>query len=397
MNISRFVLFAIIGGVFVMKPAVAQTGTTYTIPEGAISYSFPAGKTTYFSLPLTDDPVYTDTVTLITSSSTHPDTITVANSNAFSNTGSVQTSLTQPSSSIPYFVKFLTGNQAGRILLITAYTANSLTLDLTDHTGSSPEPLNGNSDSQTAGAPAFNVVAGDQFEVLPGQTLSSVFGNNTTNDPLLVTGNALLKNADPIAVPTTSTGVQSGYYFNTSAGGNGHWQQIVAAGTTGTFTSFNGVVLPVDDTPLYPYGPLFVTVRPANPSITLSLMGRVSQVPILAKVTHASTYSSTMTPADLTLGSLGNTGTVSLLGSNWSENALIKNADTLGVYTAPGNPAAYSAFYQTPTGTWVNAVTGASASSFTIPAGSCITLTQRSFVTGAATYVQFPMTYSVTQ
>jgi len=98
-------------------------------------------------------------------------------------------------------------------------------LDLTDHTGVSPVALSGNSDSQSTGLPAFNVAAGDTFEVLPGQTLATVFGNSVAGS-LVVTGSAGLSNADTIGFPTTSTGGSTSYYFKYQSRALGTNQQL---------------------------------------------------------------------------------------------------------------------------------------------------------------------------
>jgi hypothetical protein len=360
------------------------------------------GNSTYLSFPLTDDPVYTDTVTQITSSSSHPDTISVTGTNAFSSNGSVTVPLTPPASPVPYYVKFITGNQAGRILLVTAYTPTSLTLDLTDHTGVSPVPLSGNSDSQSAGLPAFNVALGDQFEVFAGYTLSSAFGSGTTENPLLITGYTNKNQADEITVLTTSPGVLTTYWYDTSS--PAQWVLATASGPTGTYTYTPGIFpasagtvqVPVSQAPLYPYAPLEVTIRPSSPTATLTLMGRVSEVPLLAKVKEASTYVSTLSAADLTLTAIGNTGTVSQLGSNWKESASHNFANAIGYFSGLGNPPIPEAVFQSTTGTWLNSSTGAATGTIVFPAGSCIIIKQLNPVSGAGTYLQLPMNYSVT-
>ncbi|HEY0257248.1 MAG TPA: hypothetical protein VGC39_07390, partial [Candidatus Methylacidiphilales bacterium] len=209
-------------------PTITAALSFVTATEGAMTFTFPPGETTYFSLPLTDDPIYSDAVAQVSTSqgNTLPDTISVANTSAFDvvNTTTVQ-ALEQPASRIPYFVKFLSGAQAGRVLLIKSNTATTLTLDLTDHTNVSPVAISGNTASQGVGLPAFNVAAGDTFEVIPGRTLATVFGGvvNGTTYPLVVTGYPYLNGADVITFPTTSTGPSTSYHFNASTVSGGHW------------------------------------------------------------------------------------------------------------------------------------------------------------------------------
>jgi uncharacterized protein (TIGR02597 family) len=360
---------------------VTATLSFVTASEGAMTYTFTSAQSTYFSLPLTDDPIYSDVVAQVSTSqgSTFSDTISVGNSTAFdaANTTTVE-ALEQPASRIPYYVKFLSGAQAGRVLLIIANTATTLTLDLTDHTGSSPVALNGNTTSQATGLPLFNVAVGDAFEVIPGRTLATMFGGvvNGTTYPLVVTGNTSLnlRLADTISFPTTSTGPRTAYFFNAVSVTAGHWQEVNT-----TNTSPNGA----DDTPVYPNSPLSITVRSSSPNVTLVLSGRSAEVPMLAKAPADSVFSSSTSAADIVLGNL-------TLGSNWAQNNFLRNADTLGVYAGSGNPPPLSSYYQNGSGAWLNVATGAPASAATIPAGSVLILTQRGSVSGPATYLQFP-------
>ncbi len=122
------VIILAIGGVALK----AQTSPVVvnTVPEGAVTLSIPMthtgqSSTNYLSMPLSSDPIYTGAVFSVTT-----DTITIADSpapwttNQFADTNQTGT---------PYFVKFLSGVQAGRVILIKTNTANSVTLDTTDN------------------------------------------------------------------------------------------------------------------------------------------------------------------------------------------------------------------------------------------------------------------------
>jgi hypothetical protein len=104
-----------------MLSASAQSASVATVPQGMITYTVQPGATNYLSLPLTNTETYTSQVSAVTAN-----TISVADAPApFTSSLAVSGS--------PYFVKFLSGNESGRVVLITANTTNALTLDTTDH------------------------------------------------------------------------------------------------------------------------------------------------------------------------------------------------------------------------------------------------------------------------
>ncbi len=96
----------------------------------------------------------------------------------------------------------------------------------------------------TLTASGFSVASGDKFEIFPGDTLASVFGTNTSSNPLVVTGSANQGKADQVSLWGTSDTV---YYFNTAAG---HWE------TTGSSANANNTVI-------YPTRPSACTASPA--------------------------------------------------------------------------------------------------------------------------------------
>jgi hypothetical protein len=84
-----------------MLSAEAQNSVA-TIPEGMITIPLAQGTTSYLSLPLSNNLTYAGVVSAVTSTS-----ISVADSPSPWSVGELAT----PSS--PYFVKFLTGSEAG--------------------------------------------------------------------------------------------------------------------------------------------------------------------------------------------------------------------------------------------------------------------------------------------
>jgi uncharacterized protein (TIGR02597 family) len=331
--------------------AHAQNATVATVPEGMISFSLPQGATSYFSLPLTNNATYASSVTAVTAG-----TISVGDTPA-----PFTTSLT--TAAAPYFVKFLTGNETGRVLLITANTTSSLTLDTTDHAIGSPVLLT---------ATGYNVQVGDTFEIFPGNTLASVFGTGTTQSPLLLTGGTNGISSDTVSLCTTSTARAITYYFNTT---DGYWKQ-------------NGATGNANNTIIYPYSALTVTRRHGNPATTLVVAGQVTPVAAAIKVAgNGCVYTSTQYASDVTLSQLQ-------IGSNWVTGTSTITADSLSVWDVSENR--FDTYYQEPDSTWrkyPDAVTD--QSSFAITAGTVITINKREAVTSATSFLQPPLPYSL--
>lgn len=360
--------------------AIDAQADMFTVPEGVQIFTLPHGATSYLSFPLTADPVYSDAVSAVTTN-----TISVANTSAF--TGTLAT-LTEPTSSIPYFVKFLTGAQTGRVMLVTGNTASSLTLDTTDHTATSPESLTGNTDSISSITPTpFNVAVGDTFEVFPGDTLATLFGDNVVGGdskikyPLMVTGGTNVAIADTIALPTISTAPQTTYFFNTTYG---YWVQYGGPLSGGVPVNANKSII-------YPYSALTAFVRNTHPDVSLALTGRVAEVPLLIKtIGNTTKYTSTQYPVDVTLSQLQ-------LGSNWTKGTNVVNSDVIGVWNGSAIPGHFDSYYQLSSNSqWRKYPNGSTdVSSFVIPAGSTITIAKRGSVSGAASYLQPAMTYTL--
>lgn len=329
----------------------AATVTSATVPEGMITFSLPHGTSTLLSLPLSNNVAYTSSVTAVTDTS-----ITVGDSPA-PFTGS----LTTPAS--PYFVKFLSGNERGRVMQITSNTASSLTLNTTDGNLGSPVFLT------TAN---FNVQVGDTFEIFPGDTLASIFGAGTTQSPLTLTGGTSVIFSDTISVYTTSTAPALTYYFNTT---NGYWEQY------GTTANANNTII-------YPYSALAIERRGTHPDTTLVVGGRVTSVASQIKVVGDGTvYASSHYASAIKLSQLQ-------FGSNWTTGSSVIVADILSVW----DPAidSFDTYYQKPDSTWrkyPDSVTDQSNS--TIAPGVVLTITKRSAVTGGASFLQSSLPYSL--
>ena len=269
------------------------------------------------------------------------------------------TSLTTAGS--PYFVKFISGTEAGRVLLITKSTTNMLTLDTTDHTGTAIALT-------TTG---FSVEVGDSFEVFPGDTIASIFGDGSSGNPLVLGGGTLGAKADLVSLYTASNLPTVTYYFNTKMG---YWIQ--------TGSSVNA-----SNTIVYPYSAFAVARLAANPTTTIMLSGRITQVsPTTRLVSKASVYTSTHLATAIKLSQLQL--------SNWTQGATMAAADTLSVWNSALNR--FDIFYQMTDSTWRKYPdTTTDQSNFTITAGTVTEIAKRTTVAGATAFLQSSLPYTL--
>jgi len=336
----------------------AESVSLNTTPKGIISFPLQHGVTTYLSLPVEADPTYSGAV-----ASTTANSITVADNPTPWTAGE----LTTPAQ--PYFVKFLTGPEAGRIVLITANTTNILTLDTTDHSTQTTPLL-------SSPASSFDVQAGDTFEIFPGETLATLFGTGTTQDPVeYLIGSTNITQADVVSVFTTSTAPALSYFFDT---GKSYWRLYPS-----TANANNAII--------YPYSSLAITRRITNGDAVMPMMGGVSSVALLIKTLGKATkYSSTQYAADVALSQLQ-------LGPSWTKGTSVTNSDVVAIWNAGTIPGHFDSYYQLSTdSTWrkyPNKTTD--VSSFVIPAGTAICITKREFVSGEASYLQPPLPYDL--
>ncbi len=340
---------------------IAQSTTLNTVPEGLLSLDIAtttsSPSTSYFSLPLTADPVYTGAVSAVTSN-----TISVADSPAPFVNGNVgvQLGAVGTTANEPFFVKFLSGAEAGRMIRVTANTSSALTLDITDNTSSSQ-----NTPLTTTG---FAVAVGDTFEVIPGGTLGSVFGDGTPQNPPLLHGSTSPFSADTVSIYNPLTSKFQTFYFNTTSTA---WQ---VSGTSTNAT--NTIVYPFSSVVILRRGSqTAVSIVPmarvtslatvgGSPTDSLVPMSRVPEVASLIKTPGGIIYSSTQYPIDMTLAQLN-------LGSHWTKASSAFAADTISIW----NPTTskFKTYYQVPDSTW-RQTTDASTdvSSLVVPAGTTI-------------------------
>ena len=154
MNRSLLLLAAVATSLSVGQFATAQT-TVATDPVGFTSSTVPAGRTAALSLPVDNMPSFVGPVSNRTSN-------TIQTANAGWTAGDFG-----PFASKPHVIRVLSGAAQGRQFRISGNTADTLTL------------TTGTTDLTTA------MANGDRYEILPVDTLSTLFGQTATG---LVTG-----------------------------------------------------------------------------------------------------------------------------------------------------------------------------------------------------------------
>ncbi len=329
-----------------------QGATVATIPQGMMTYNFTHGTLTSISLPLTANITYSGSVSAVTDT-----TISVADSPA-----PFTTSLTVANAR--YFVKLLSGNEKGRVMLVTANTASTLTLDTTD----------GGTQAVALSTANFNVAVGDTFEIFPADTLASIFGDNSAQNPLVLTGSTGPFTADTVGIFNPGTARLLAYYFNTTAN---CWE------LAGSSVNANNTIL-------YPYASMSVLCRTTSSDASFVITGRVAEVPVLTKtsgVLGEPVYVSTGYATDITFNQL-------VFGSNWVTGASPFMADTVSIV----NPQTqhYSAYYQENDSTWHQAsYPSVDSSNVTLAAGGSMVVLQRANVSGASCFLSSTLPYSL--
>jgi uncharacterized protein (TIGR02597 family) len=334
-----------------MLSASAIGVSVATIPQGMISYPLASGSVNYLSLPLTNTEKFTSVVSAVTSNS-----IAVADAPS-----PFTTSLAVAGS--PYFVKILSGTETGRVMLITSNTTSALTLDTTDHATGSAVPLN---------AAGFNIQPGDAFEIFPGDTLASIFGDGSAQNPLLLTGGTAVKTADTVALLTAVSAPAQTFFFNTS---KNYWEQY-------------GSTANANNTIIYPYSAMVINRQANHSDTTLFVTGRVTPVTAQTKMIPGGTIlTSTHFATDVKLSQLN-------FGANWVTGTSVSSADNLGVWNAAKN--SFDTYYQLPDSTWRKfGDTTTDQSDVAIAAGTVTAISKRAAVTGGATFLHSPLPYTL--
>jgi len=240
--------------------AVLRAGAGACTPAvGGMTLVVPAGETRALSLPLSSAPSARGVV-FGRVGAVGPDYVDVPDAGWIP-------SVLLPAVN-PYYVRLRTGAAAGRVLLVEANTASRLCLNTDDADLTQP-----------AGGP---VAPGDAFELVPADTLASLFPAGTLQ------GGDSAARSDNVQVWGGSD--YRTFYFNTT---RNRWEE-----SSVPETDCSAVVLRPDRG--------FLVVRRAATDLRLVMIGRVAEVaPVYWHARPGVTLLSTGSSVDLTLGSLG--------------------------------------------------------------------------------------------
>ena len=272
---------------FAARSASAQTTAT-TIPVGFITKTIPAApdastpSNTPLSIPLFQTADFQSSVASTPAAGSNVITLTAAafTLNQFTTT--------------PHLVRVKTGTLTGKFWTILSHDATSLTVN--EPNGGAPGNLTG-------------LVANDSCEILPANTLASVFGAPTPIPGLV--GAASAGAADNVLL-WNGTNFQT-YFFNTN---NTSWRSGLAAS--------NNVIIFPDDAAFL--------VRKATSPLSVTIMGTVPSTNERTELIGSSNnFVANRFPTDSTLGTSGietTPGWVKAGSASGADNVLLWNSGT---------------------------------------------------------------------
>ena len=210
----------------------------------------------------------------------------------------------------PWAVRLTSGPSAGKLLDVTANTATTLTVSGADLT-------------------TLGLTAGtDTFELLPLDTLGSLFGGAT------LLGGTTASTADNVQVRSGTSWLV--YFYDTNLG---FWRRTIGPATNGN----NVLIRPATG----------VQIARRAPALTLTFAGRVPATAFRTAINNASTtVIHAGFPTDTTLGALA----AQILLSGWRSAATAAAADTVSLFNGTAWIGYFhnGAFWQPATGAVVN-------------------------------------------
>jgi len=308
---------AIVGGALPIA-AFAQTTAT-TTPVGFVTVTVPAATSSTtpssapIAIPLYNSAAFQGTVSSVDSSS------------AFSLSGAAFTANQYSSSSAPYFVRMMSGTNVGRFFLITSNTTTQLT-------------VNANGVNLTT-----LLTVGDSAQIVPANTLSSVFGATATG---------------------FQTGVDASSSDNVYLWNGTGWDLYYNNGTnwkkSGSLLSQNNVIV-------YPDEGLFISRRATTGPLTLTVLGTVPSTTEQSDLAGAgSSFVPNRFPVDTQLGSIGFQNS-----PNWTSGPAAGQADDVYIWNGTG----WDVYYYNATN-WKKSGSLLTQDTKVIPAGTAVFVTR---------------------
>lgn len=315
-----------------------------TQAEGYLATALPAGvSNSYVGSPLLSPALFRGNVTAVAAAQL-----------TFAGTPFTSGAFT----SSPCWLRIVSGSQAGRLALITANDASSITVNLVD----------GTSQSVALNAANFAVAVGNTMEIVPADTLSSLF------DGFVTAGNSLFT-ADTIGLWNGTRWVS--YYRSTT-------QNAWLGQLTGNVPQSNLVVAPDQA--------WVITRRAGRPATTLVLPGLVPETRQLLRHTGAAASAMTTVrfPVAQTLASFAFAGP-----GTWTSHDNLASADTVSLWSG----SQWIAYWRTSAGEWRRQgdTTNTNHATLVIEPGRAVSVLRRAAATGNASFVSQPLPYSDTR
>ena len=326
-----------------------------TPPVGVIVYSLTTGAVTPIGVPVLGEAVFAGEVSAVTA-------------NTLSTTDATWTAGQFAQLGAPYFALILSGGQTGRLLLVTGNTAGNASA-IPKIPGSVTLQVGATNLTGDATTPGFAVAAGDRFELFPGDTLATLFGDGSVNNPVQLQAGAAAFSADSVQL---FNGVKWASYFFSSTSNS--W-----VNTIGVQTNQNNVVLPPDTGLL---------IGRRGPTTTIAITGRAPTTNLVTRIVGGVTSSVAVRfPTDTTLGALNfsNPGT-------WVVGDDPAFADRVNLF----NGVKWVAYFKTLTGSIWKQVggDGSNQSGKVIPAGSSLLIQKQGSAADSSSFFSQVLPYT---
>jgi hypothetical protein len=336
---------SVFSGVTALTLATASAQTAYTVPEGYVTLTAAAGTgsartLSVLSLPLLDVASATGQMT---------GRLTGVTATTFSNSSAGWTAGQLSTAATPYLLRITSGTAIGRTFLLstsTANTATTVTLDATDAALT---------DLTTLGIVTGG--SGDTYQLIPCDTLSSVFGTPGTTGILGATSAAAADN-----IQLFVSGAWRQYYYNTTSN---DWRRI------GPNTASNNLALRPDSAVIY--------ARLSATQLSLTLLGRVPATTRKSVVANSGvSFMAGGWPVDLTLAT---SGINSIPG--WVSSTDVSAADTVQMLVS----GAWRQYYHNGTN-WRRIGPNTISDSVAITTGSGVIINKKGSATGTSLLTQ---------
>ncbi len=323
---------------------MAQT-TVRTVPAGYITMDITAGKgtartITVLSLPLQDTATAAGQVV---------GRITGVTANTISNSAAGWTAGGLSVTATPYQIRITSGTALGRTFLLSTGTPNTATTVTLDP-----------ADAGLTNLTALGIVigaSGDTYELIPADTLSSIFGTPATTGIL---GSTTSTTADYVQLFVVGTWKR--YYFNTTSN---DWRLV------GLETASNNLPIRADSSVMF-------SRLPAT-ALQLLLLGRVPSTNRKALIANSgTTFLADGWPLDATLSTSGIQTT-----PGWVASASSSTADVVQLMTN----GAWGQYYHNGTN-WLEIGLNKISDTLPLPAASGVIVLKKGAVTGNSVLTQ---------